>query len=114
VPDDTTLCLHGGRFRVRGSWRTAAGAAGAARVVQLTDDSAYLWFFAPTNVELIVKTLDACAFSQRFWFFAAGLTDVRVDLTVDDTARGRTRNYVNPLGAPFAPILDSAAFATCP
>lgn len=112
--DDTTLCLHGNRFRVRASWRTAQGQSGTAHVQPLTDDAGYLWFFAAENVEVLLKIVDACSFNQRFWVFSAGLTDVRVDLTVEDTTAGRTRSYVNPLGHPFTPVFDSDAFATCP
>jgi hypothetical protein len=113
-PDETTLCLHGDRFRVRAAWRTPSGTQGAGHAVELADDSGYFWFFDDDNVELVLKTLDGCALNDRFWFFVAGLTDVRVDLTVDDTSGSRTRSYVNPLGRTFAPVFDSAAFATCP
>ena len=29
---------------------------------------------------MVVKVLDACSFSNHFWVFAGGLTDVGVDL----------------------------------
>jgi hypothetical protein len=73
-----------------------------------------LWFFSSVNVETVVKVINACALNNRFWVFAGGLTDVRVDLKVTDTKNGTVKTYVNPLGAPFQPIQDTSAFATCP
>jgi subtilisin family serine protease len=111
----TSLCL-GGRFRVEAGWATPDGASGAGNAVELTDDTGYFWFFNQDNVEVLVKVLDACgdpAF-HRYWVFAAGLTDVEVDLTVTDTATGAVRPYHNPQRTPFVPVLDIQAFDTCP
>lgn len=114
-PADDVLCLNNGRFQVSANWRTA-DASGRAHVVQLTNDTGYLWFFHPDNVEVVVKVLDACESFGRFWVFAGGLTNVEVDLTVTDTQGGglRTNTYRNPLNEPFAPLQDTDAFATCP
>ena len=60
-----------------------------------------------------VKVLDGCALNQQHWVFAAGLTDVRVELRVADTHSGETRTYVNPLGRAFAPIADTKALGGC-
>lgn len=110
----TTLCLNQGRFRVRASFETSQGQGGMAGVQRLTDDSGYFWFFDPDNVELVVKVLDACSDFDRFWVFAAGLTNVEVRLTVEDTASpGETRIYDNPRGRAFPPIQDTDAFTTC-
>ena len=111
--EGTALCLNGGRFRVEVEWATGAGDRGIGRPVPLTDETGYFWFFHPDNVELVIKALDACDFSNRFWIFAGGLTDVEVEITVTDTMTGEVRRYRNPQGVPFAPILDTSAFATC-
>jgi hypothetical protein len=108
-----TLELGRGRFRVSAEWRTADGGHGAGRAVPLTDDTGTLWFFAPDNVEMVVKVLDGCAVNGAFWVFAGGLTDVAVEWTVTDTVAGVSRRYESPLGAPFAPLQDTRAFATC-
>ncbi len=113
TPTSTALCLNGGRFQVEATFNTGAQ-HGRARVVKLTDETGYLWFFSNTNVEVVVKVLDACTLNQRFWVFAAGLTNVQVTLTVTDTSNGTVKTYDNPQGAAFQPILDSSAFATCP
>lgn len=80
----------------------------------LTVDTGSFWFFDDSNLELMVKVLDGCAVNGRHWVFAAGLTDVEVELDVTDAWTGQTKTYRNPLGTPFAPIQDTAAFATCP
>lgn len=116
LPDATTHCLDQGRFRVTAEWRDFQGASGGGQAILGSADSGEFWFFAPDNTELLVKVFDACDFpgGANYWVFAAGLTNVEVTLTVTDTAADETRVYVNPLGAPFAPILDTTAFATCP
>lgn len=114
TPSAESLCLNGGRFRVRAEWETANGQRGTARAVPLTGDSGYFWFFSAENVEVVVKVLDACAPPfERFWVFATGLTNVGVRLTVEDTRTGAVREYVNPLNRPFRPTFDTDAFATC-
>jgi hypothetical protein len=114
LPDGEVLCLSAGRFIASAMWKTADGKIGFAGAVQEQSDSGYLYFFNKANIELVVKVLNACSYNSRFWVFAAGLTDVEVTLKVTDTKTGATRTYKNPLGKPFAPIQDTAAFATCP
>jgi hypothetical protein len=113
-PDAFTLCLQGDRFEVFATFDTSQGQSGDAHVVKLTADTGYLWFFSPDNVETVVKVIDACGFSQNFWFFAGGLTNVHVVFTVTDTQTGISNQYMNPPNTPFAPIQDTSAFQTCP
>ncbi|MFL6236156.1 MAG: hypothetical protein ACJ76N_23695, partial [Thermoanaerobaculia bacterium] len=113
VPGDARLCLNGGRFRVEAQW-TANNQNGAGHAVPMTSDTGYFWFFADTNVEVVIKVLNACGFNQRYWVYAGGLTDVKVHLTVTDTKTGAVKTYDNPQGTAFRPIQDSGAFSTCP
>ena len=114
APSPTALCLLNGRFRVEATWRTAQ-AQGVAFARPETADSGAFWFFGPDNLELLVKVLDACQTSTKsFWVFAAGLTDVEVEITVTDMASGQAKRYRNRLGKPFAPIQDTAAFTCLP
>jgi Leucine-rich repeat (LRR) protein len=112
-PGGTNLCLANQRFKVEAAWRTPDGRTGAGQAVALTGDTGYFWFFDASNVEAVVKVLDACTLNQRFWVFAGGLTDVQVDLTVTDTASGAVRTWRNPQGTAFQPIQETSAFATC-
>jgi hypothetical protein len=113
VPGPTRLCLAGGRFAVEMDWATAS-ASGTGQAVALTPDTGTFWFFGAANVEVVVKVLDACAGFDRFWVFAAGLTNVEVEWTVRDTVTAAERTYRNARGTPFAPLQDTGAFATCP
>ncbi len=107
------FCLGNGRFSVAAVW-AAQGHHGTAAPIPLTADTGALWFFAPANVETIVKVVDGCAINGHFWVFAAGLTNVAVDLTVTDLQSGVARTYHNPAGKAFQPVQDVAAFASCP
>ena len=113
LPDESHLCLQGGRFLVGATYATDIGLAGEAHAVPLEPDSGGFWFFGPDNLELLVKVLDACVPFERYWVYAAGLTNVGVTLVVEDTSTGAVREYRSPLGTPFAPVHDASAFATC-
>lgn len=114
VADANTLCLSNGRFRVVVEWRRTDGTSGPGRAVGITPDTGYFWFFDAANIEMVIKVLNACSFASRVWVFAAGLTNVNVTVTVTDTQTGAVKTYVNPQGVAFAPVQDTAAFATCP
>ena len=112
-PTATGLCLNGGRYRVTVAWRTL-DAAGAGRPVAIASgDSGLFWFFAPGNVELLLKVLDGCAVNGRVWVFLSATTDVEFTVTVTDTVSAAVRTYSNALGHPATPVTDTAAFATC-
>jgi hypothetical protein len=113
VTDPATLCLSGGRFQVRASWDTDS-ASGNGTGVALTSDTGYFWFFSETNVEVIVKVLNACPINQSFWVFAGGLTNVGVTLTVTDTQTGLTRSYQNLRGTAYLPLQRTGDFGVCP
>ncbi len=110
---DTQLCISGGRFRVTATWETAQS-NGVANVEQLTNDTGYLWFFTPSNVEVVIKVLNGCGLNERYWVFAGGLTDVRTVITVEDLKSGAINTYTNNQGTPFQPIQHTSAFPTCP
>jgi len=115
IVDDKTLCLNGGRFQVRTHWTKTDGSSGDGHAVALTGDSGYFWFFDSANIEAVTKVLNGCGLNDAYWVFAAGLTNVRVDLDVLDTKTGLPYSKENPQGTPFAPIQDTGAFpASCP
>ena len=114
VTSPTAMCLNGGRFRVEAAFSTSGGLSGQAKAVKLTDDSGYMWFFNAANIELIIKVLNACGVNNRYWVFAGGLTNVRVDIVVTDTVTGFQARYTNPQNTAFQPIQDTSALNTCP
>lgn len=115
-PDETTHCLNDGRFKVTAEWEDSKGNTGEGRAILPSDDGGGFSFFGPNNPEVLVKVLDGCGVPgfNSFWVFAGGVTNVGVTLTVEDTESEEEKVYRNPLGAPFAPVLDTSAFAQCP
>lgn len=114
VPSATAMCLNNNRFKVEATFRTAGVPAQAAKVVKLTDDTGYLWFFVSTNVEVVVKVLNGCGLNSHYWIFSAGLTNVEVNLVVTDTKNNTVKTYSNPLNREYPPLLDTNGLATCP
>jgi hypothetical protein len=113
VQNNSTLCLGGNRFKVEVAWQTSQGTSGVGQATRLTTDTGTFAFFESTNLELMVKVLDGCTANQKFWVFAGGLTNVRVELKVTDTETGAEKLYVNPLSNPYQPLQDTSAFS-CP
>lgn len=113
VADAASLCLNEDRFRVAVRWETE-DRSGDGRAVEITDDTGYFWFFSEHNVEVVVKVLDGCAIGDgAYWVFVGGLTDVRVELEVEDMESGESKTYENEAGNLFAPVIDTSAFPTC-
>jgi len=115
TPSTTALCLDNGRFRVEATWTKSDGGNGVATPVPLGSSSTagYLWFFTPETPEVTVKVIEGCAFNAHVWFFAGGLTNLGVTLTVTDMAAPFgpvAKTYTNAAGTAFAPIQDTAAF----
>jgi hypothetical protein len=72
-----------------------------------------MFFFHSDNTELVVKVLNACAFNDRFWVFAAGLTQQSYTFTINDVGSRPPKTFTFT-GSPAQPITDTSAFATCP
>lgn len=112
---ETALCLHGGRFRVTGSWRledpsddgSDDPAPSAARAVRDSDRSGYLWFFDRDNAELLVKVLDGRPVNDAFWVLFGSATNLPFRLTVTDLVTGVEKDF----GAgPFGGGADAFSF----
>ncbi|MCB1008764.1 MAG: hypothetical protein KDB94_07700 [Acidobacteria bacterium] len=112
VPSETQVCLRG-RFSVSARFDAGPTHVGEARALPYSNESGLLWFFAPENVELLVKVLDGCAINGAYWVYAAGLTDAFVEIEVLDTWTGELWTRSNPRGTPFPPIHDVDAFGGC-
>jgi len=108
------LQLRGERFKISASWHRPDGSTGGGTGARLTTDSGVFWFFRPENVEIVVKVLDGCRSNGHLWVLAGGLTNVEVNMVVEDQSTGDQRRYFNPPGTAFQPIQDTTAFATCP
>ncbi|HEV8241591.1 MAG TPA: Kazal-type serine protease inhibitor [Thermoanaerobaculia bacterium] len=109
TPGSGVLCLGGGRFEATLAYSDPRrGLAGTGVAVPLTADSGYFWFFAASNLEVLVKVLDGRAFNGHYWVFWGGVTDVGFHLTVHDTVTGAARTYDSPAGT-FASAADTSA-----
>jgi hypothetical protein len=110
IADPNSLCLTEGRFRVQVEWNAVhQGTAGVGHAVSITSDTGYFWFFQSSNVELVVKVLDARSFSGKFWVFYGALTNVEYTITIEDTETQQVRTYFNPQDT-MASAADTAAF----
>jgi len=114
APSAAELLLGHQRFSVEVEWELTDGTGGIGQPVPLTRDTGAFWFFDGENLELLIKVLDACSFTGRYWVFVGGLTDVETIISVTDTLTGSQKQYRNPAGVAFRPIQDTQAFATCP
>ncbi|HEY4573084.1 MAG TPA: Calx-beta domain-containing protein, partial [Thermoanaerobaculia bacterium] len=117
VSGDNVLCVNNNRFRVAVAWSTGGAGAGQGSVVPLPSapDSGLFYFFAPSNIEMLIKVLNACVPPfNHYWVFFAATTNVEFGVVVTDTQNGKTRVYYNPLNRSAPPVQDVDAFATCP
>lgn len=113
VPSPAAACLYN-RFRVEITYdATPNNGSGPANVVLESSASVKFTFFDPTNIEMILKILNACTLNAKWWVFAGGLTDVGVTIKVTDTATGAVQNYSSAKGHLFQTFADTSAF-NCP
>lgn len=118
VADATTFCLNkDGRFRVQVEFADFAGNRDFAKAFDIGKrDSGLFYFFNEDNIEVLIKVLDACNAPdfETYWVFYAATTNLELTVTVTDTVTATTKVYTNELGQAAAPVVDTAAFATCP
>jgi len=102
-PDDSgdVLALLDGRFEVTVDWENQHddNAPGTGHAIPGTEKSGYFWFFNPTNLELVVKMIDARSVSGYFWVFWGGLSDVKYTIHILDTVTGDEWTRTNPAGS---------------
>lgn len=109
LPDQTTLCLNQGRFKVQVSFQTSTIPAGAGNALPLTGDTGSFWFFSANNIEMTIKVVDGRAVNGKFWFFAGALSDVAYTITVTDLTTGAVKTYSATRGIQTA-LNDTSAF----
>jgi astacin len=108
---DSSLCLADSRFEVTVDWSKVDGSRGPARTVPVgTNNSGLFYFFDQGNWEMLVKVLDGCAINDHHWVYAASATDQGLDITVTDTASGKTWSHSKAPGPPASAITESEAF----
>ena len=108
-PSPTRLCLNGDRFAVEATWKDFQGNTGVGKVVKLTPDTGYFWFFNPENVEVVLKVLNGVPVNGHRWVFYGALSSVEYTLTVTDSVTGARKTYTNAAGS-MASVADTGAF----
>ena len=81
--------------------------------MSLGDRSGLVYFFDASNVEMLVKVLDACNGFGAYWVFYAATTDLGLEVRVTDTVTGVSKTYGNPLGQTAEPVQDYTTFTSC-
>ncbi len=112
VPNSSTLCLRGGRFRVRATLdeQPLATQFGAPKARLISFEGGAFSFFSSSNPELFVKVLDGCAANGSYWLFSSGLTELGATLQIRDMQTGTERTISNTHGAQFPSRAEVAAF----
>jgi len=102
----TALCL-GRRFLATVSWLNQFdGSSGVGRAIPRSATTGFFSFGDPSNVELLVKTLDFGGVTKVFY---GELTNLQFNLTLTDTATGDVKTYSNTPGDCGG--IDQSAFA---
>lgn len=109
LPTATALCLQNDRIRVTATWSTPGGDSGPAAVVALSDESGFMTFFDPSNLEGSIKVIDGCSNNGFFWVFASGLTNLEVAISVVDLLTGEEFPIANPQGRLFSTVASIEA-----
>lgn len=113
VPESAQVCLDGFAVAIVEVSGSQTGGYGLP-VPQGSRDSAFFWFYQPTNFEAVVKVLDACAINHHFWVFVGGLTDQHYKVLVRRPAlfggQAILRTYENQLGVRSPAFTDTQAF----
>jgi hypothetical protein len=104
----TALCLSASRFRVELAWNDGKGHTGSGQAVPLSADTGYFWFTSASNIEVVIKVLDARTFNNHFWIFYGALSNLEYTLTITDTVTGAVKIYHNPPGH-FGSVGDTSA-----
>jgi hypothetical protein len=119
-PAQSDVLVLGGRWAVTVTWTDGAARSGVGQPIrgalpeQAESGSGAFWFFEPSNAELLVKVLDACAVNDRYWVFLSAATDLGFEVRVEDLAvDGLSKTYSNEPGSTAIAVTDVEAFATC-
>ncbi len=116
VAGPNSICVTNNRFKIDVAFRTStANGLGFPVALPSAPASGLFYFFDPTNIEMLIKVLDACVPPyNHYWVYFAATTNVEFSTVVTDTQNGQTRAYFNPLNRMAVPVQDGNAFATCP
>lgn len=111
VAPETALWFQSCRFMATVHYQSANGLyAGYGVSVSDSGETGQFWFFSAGNREVFMKVLDGRSTNNRWWVFWAGLTDLRLDVSVTDTQTGAVQTYHHGGGRVLG-TTDTSAFA---
>jgi hypothetical protein len=116
IPQSKTICLKD-RFLVAIDQVSSHATDGIATPVRIgSTDTGLFWFFDEQNWEVMIKILDACGLNDRYWVYAAGLTDRGHRIRILDSRHPELgiKTYTRALGPPAPAITDTNALGGCP
>ena len=98
VPDATTACLIGGRYKVTSFWRNqyAGGQVNTLNVTRRTDATAAFWLTDPNTYEYLIR-INTATDNGRVWISIPTFTDVEFFVKVEDlgVVNGQSKTYTN-------------------
>jgi hypothetical protein len=99
VEDSTTMCLVGGRYRVRSHWKNqyAGGALSTLSKAKLTDATGAFWIADSNTYEYMIR-LQPGQSNGRTWIAVPTFTDVEFWVDVTDTHTGQSKEYHSEAG----------------
>ncbi len=89
-------------------------AHGLARVQQLSDESALLWYFTPSNNETNMKVIDGSSVNDHYWGYASSLTNVLEERIFSNELTGAQKVIPGNLGQIAQPYHDVELFPKNP
>jgi PKD repeat protein len=94
VEDAATMCLAGGRYRIRSHWRNqyAGGAVSTLSKAKLTDVIGSFWIANPSTYEYLIR-INTATDNGRAWIAIPTFTDVEFWIDVTDTVSGQSKEY---------------------
>ena len=108
VPERPVFWL--GDYRVSMCYETVDGHIGPVYDWGMgPGQSGLVYFFDRDNAEVLVKVLDGCGVNGYYWVFLAPVTDLGLNLYVEDR-RGRSWSYRNRIGVQASTSSDTSAF----
>ncbi len=104
-----------GRFQVQVTWQDFEGGEGFGREVFTSSrDDVLVWFFDPSNPEMLIKVLDGCAINDHHWVLLSAATDVAYEIEIRDVLTGEVWRNSNSLGTLPLAVSDVLGFsASC-
>ena len=99
VPDATTACLIGGRYRVTSHWQNqyAGGEVRTLFATKRTDTTAAFWLYDPNTYEYLIR-INTATDNGRAWISIPMFTDVEFWVAVTDTVNSQYYEYHSPPG----------------